>query len=82
METMNKQTSSRNLFATAVGVGLTAILIVLLPSCGKVRAKSDFPVAVTVGVTKVTPKTLQRQIPLSSALVPFQETDVYAKEWG
>ncbi len=79
---MNKQTSGRDLFATAAGVGLTAILIVLFPSCGKVRAKSDSPAAVTVGVTKVIRKSLQRQITLSSELVPFQEIDVYAKESG
>ena len=82
METMNKQTSSSNLFVTAAGVGLTAILIVLLPSCGKVRARSGSPAAVTVGVTKVTRKSLQRRITLSSELVPFQEIDVYAKESG
>jgi RND family efflux transporter MFP subunit len=35
-----------------------------------------------VGVTKVARKTLQRQITLSSELVPFQEIDVYAKESG
>jgi RND family efflux transporter MFP subunit len=55
---------------------------VLLPSCGKVRAKVDSPAAVTVGVTKVTRKSLQRQITLSSELVPFQQIDVYAKESG
>jgi RND family efflux transporter MFP subunit len=79
---MNKQTPSRNLLATAAGVGLAALLIALLPSCGKMRAKSDSPAAVTVGVTKVTRKTLRRQITLSSELVPFQEIDVYAKESG
>ena len=79
---MNKQTSGRDLLATAVGVGLTAVLITLLPSCGKVRGKSDSPAAVTVGVTKVIRKTLQRQITLSSELVPFQQIDVYAKESG
>jgi RND family efflux transporter MFP subunit len=77
---MNTQTSSRILLAAAAG--LSAILIALLPSCGKVRAKSDSPVAVTVGVTKVSRKTLQRQITLSSELVPFQEIDVYTKESG
>jgi multidrug efflux pump subunit AcrA (membrane-fusion protein) len=34
------------------------------------------------GVTKVARKSLQRQITLSSELVPFQEIDVYAKESG
>jgi RND family efflux transporter MFP subunit len=79
---MNKPTSSRSLLATAAGAGLATILIVLLPSCGKVRAKSGSPAAVTVGVTKVARKSLQRQITLSSELVPFQEIDVYAKESG
>ncbi len=61
---------------------LLVISLLLLPSCGKVRAKSDAAEAVTVGVTKVTRKSLQRQITLSSELVPFQEIDVYAKESG
>ncbi len=74
--------SSRNPFITAAGVCLAAVLAALLSSCGKVRAKSDTPAAVTVGVMKVTRKTLQRQITLSSELVPFQEIDVYAKESG
>jgi len=68
--------------ATAAGLGFSAILIVLLPSCGKVRAKVNSPAAVTVGVTKVTRKSLQRRITLSSELVPFQQIDVYAKESG
>jgi RND family efflux transporter MFP subunit len=79
---MNKQMSGRNLLAPAVGVGLASILMALLPSCGRVRAKSDSAAPVTVGVTKVTRKSLQRQITLSSELVPFQEIDVYAKESG
>ncbi len=79
---MTKPMSSRNPFITAAGVCLAAVLAALLSSCGKVRAKSDTPAAVTVGVMKVTRKTLQRQITLSSELVPFQEIDVYAKESG
>jgi RND family efflux transporter MFP subunit len=79
---MNKQTSGRNSWATAARVGLTALLSVLPPSCGKVRAKSSTSALVTVGVTKATRKSLQRQITLSSELVPFQEIDVYAKESG
>jgi len=63
-------------------LSLVVISLLLLSSCGKVRAKSDSSPAVTVGVTKVTRKTLQRQITLSSELVPFQEIDVYAKESG
>ena len=64
-----------------VGICLLGMLLGFLPSCGKVRAKGNQG-AVTVGVTKVSRKSLQRQITLSSELVPFQEIDVYAKESG
>src|SRR5208282_5368524 len=62
--------------------GLLSLSLGFLPSCGKVRAKSNSPAAITVGVTNVTRKSLQRQITLSSEIVPFQEIDVYAKESG
>jgi len=67
---------------TIVGVCLLGFLLGLLPSCGRVRAKGDAQEAVTVAVTKVGRKSLQRQITLSSELVPFQEIDVFAKESG
>jgi multidrug efflux pump subunit AcrA (membrane-fusion protein) len=67
---------------SAAFVGLVVILLVFLPSCAKVKAKSEALEAVTVGVTNATRKSLQRQITLSSELVPFQEIDVYAKESG
>ncbi len=54
----------------------------LLSSCGKDRAKYDAKATVTVGVTNAARKSLQRQITVSSELVPFQEIDVYAKESG
>ncbi len=38
--------------------------------------------AVTVGVNRVAPKPMERQLTISSELVPFQEIDVYAKESG
>jgi RND family efflux transporter MFP subunit len=79
---MNERISAKSKWVTVAIAGLAAMGVVLLPSCGKVRAKIDSPAAVTVGVTKVTRKTLQRQITLSSELVPFQEIDVYAKESG
>ncbi len=63
------------------GLSLIA-MTALLPSCEKARAKGDNQVAVTVGVMAVSRKSLQRQITLSSELVPFQEIDVYAKESG
>jgi len=47
-----------------------------------VRAASDPSDAVSVGVTKVGRKPLERYLTVSSELVPFQEVDVYAKESG
>jgi len=82
VETMNKLISAKSKLVTVAIAGLAALGIILLPFCRKVRAKSDSPAAITVGVTKVTRKSLQRQITLSSELVPFQEIDVYAKESG
>jgi RND family efflux transporter MFP subunit len=79
---MNKLISAKSKLVTVAIAGLAALGIILLPFCRKVRAKSDSPAAITVGVTKVTRKSLQRQITLSSELVPFQEIDVYAKESG
>jgi len=48
----------------------------------KPRAESETPNAVTVGVTRIGRKTLERELTVSSELVPFQEVDVYAKESG
>jgi RND family efflux transporter MFP subunit len=67
---------------TIFGIGLLGILLGLLPSCGRVRAKGDAQEAVTVGVTNVSRKSLEHHVTLSSELVPFQEIDVYAKESG
>jgi RND family efflux transporter MFP subunit len=64
---------------------LTAVLASSLTGCGKnekVRAEDDAPKATSVGVTKAARKTLERQLTVSSELVPFQEIDVYAKESG
>lgn len=68
-----------------IPVAFVAILAAGLSSCSggagsKVEANTAS--ALTVGVTRVTKKTLSRQITLSSELVPFQEIDVYAKESG
>jgi len=65
-----------------IAIGFPVILLGLLTSCRSVGAKGSAQEAVTVGVTKVSRKSLQRQITLSSELVPFQEIDVYAKESG
>ncbi len=82
MEMMNKRISAKSKLVTVAIAGLAALGIILLHFGRKVRARSDSPAAVSVGVTLVTRKSLQRQIKLSSELVPFQEIDVYAKESG
>jgi len=46
------------------------------------RVEADAPAAVPVGVTRAIRMPLERQLTLSSELVPFQEIDVYAKESG
>ena len=62
-------------------------LLAGLGACSRtqpVRAgNGDQPETVTtVGITPVTRKAIARQITVSSELVPYQETDVYAKESG
>ena len=64
---------------------LSAAGIVSLASCGgndEAATQPAEPPQTTVGVVKVSRHTLQRQLTLSSELVPFQEIDVYAKESG
>jgi RND family efflux transporter MFP subunit len=69
-------------------VGIAVTLAALLASCNsseKVQAKDPGEsngAEISVGVAKVVPKTLERTLDLSSELVPYQETDVYAKESG
>jgi RND family efflux transporter MFP subunit len=65
-----------------ISLCLLVVLLVLLSSCESVRAKGNAQEAVTVGITKVSRMSLERQITLSSELVPFQDIDVYAKESG
>src|ERR1700691_3248047 len=66
-------------------VVLTAALLVL-GACSKtepVRAGNGDTAAIpAVGVTSVTGKPMMRQLTVSSELVPYQETDVWAKESG
>jgi RND family efflux transporter MFP subunit len=64
---------------------LAAILAGGLTGCSKSEkagAEGDAPKQISVGVTKVGRKSLERQLTVSSELVPFQEIDVYAKESG
>jgi RND family efflux transporter MFP subunit len=86
---VEKAMNSRKSFDTTspkltsiISLCLLVVLLVLLPSCGSVRAKGNAQEAVTVGITKVSRRSLERQITLSSELVPFQDIDVYAKESG
>lgn len=73
---------------TAFLFGAIPVMAGLLASCGnsaKVQANdpgSPGSAAVSVGVTKVGRKTLERTLALSSELVPYQVIDVYAKEAG
>jgi RND family efflux transporter MFP subunit len=48
-------------------------------SAGNGSEQENIP---TVGVTSVTRKPMMRQLTVSSELVPYQETDVFAKESG
>jgi RND family efflux transporter MFP subunit len=71
-----------------VVIASVSLLAAVLASCGnsqKVRAENSGNISATgisVAVTKVGKKTMERTITLSSELVPFQEIDVFAKESG
>jgi RND family efflux transporter MFP subunit len=73
---------SRLVFVALSTIGLA--LLGFSSSCSNSADKSvqaSGP-GLTVGVTRVTTRSLGRDITLSSELVPFQEIDVYAKESG
>jgi len=70
-------------------VGIAAFAIVAIAAAGMAACSrsgsaeaGETPPAVSVGVTRVIRMPLERQLTLSSELVPFQEIDVYAKESG
>lgn len=70
-------------------VSVTALGFAMLSACGGSEARAARAAdaganaqVVTVGVTQARNKTLDRQLTVSSELVPFQEIDVYAKESG
>jgi RND family efflux transporter MFP subunit len=73
---------------TGLFIGSLGVFSGVVASCGKsekASAASSGAAAfegVSVGVTKVTRKPLDRKLTVSSELVPFQEIDVYAKESG
>ena len=68
----------------AAGGTFAALLVAVSISCSHSAAgRPEAPQQeVVVGVTAVCRMPLERQLTLSSELVPFQEIDVYAKESG
>jgi RND family efflux transporter MFP subunit len=72
----------------AAAIGLFALSAAgLLSSCGKIhkvqaKAENTSPEPIVVGTMSVRRGPVQRQLTVSSELVPFQEIDVYAKESG
>jgi len=75
---------SRNEAAEIVALAIVAIAAAGMTACSRNgRAEAgEAPEAVSVGVTRAMRMPLERQVALSSELVPFQEIDVYAKESG
>lgn len=76
---------SRSKLAVLLAFGTAVVSAIALSSCtraGQAASKPDIQQPVTVGVTKVERRPLERQLTVSSELVPFQEIDVYAKESG
>jgi RND family efflux transporter MFP subunit len=71
----------RSPYAVAVAVAL-AVLTISFSSCSGSKPVQASGPTLTVGVAKVSKKSLGRDITLSSELVPFQEIDVYAKQAG
>lgn len=64
-----------------------AAAVAVLDSCSNTGAVSasagtEAPNVPTVGVVQVARKPIMRQLTVSSELVPYQETDVWAKESG
>ena len=70
--------SSRN---EALAIVLVALAAAGTSACSR-RSRAEAVEDPTVGVTRAIRMPLERQLTLSSELVPFQEIDVYAKESG
>jgi RND family efflux transporter MFP subunit len=71
----------------APSILVSSVAFLVLASCGgtdkaATQPAAEAPSEVTVGVVKASKHSLERQLKLSSELVPFQEIDVYAKEAG
>ena len=86
--------SHPRLISPLVLFALGAFTLISLASCGRNYNAAADPATkaksapsgpsqpITVGVTKLSRRPLERQLTVSSELVPFQEIDVYAKEAG
>ena len=78
-----RYSSAGRRFARVSAVAGLGLLLAGLSACsGSKKVEAGTQNVVTVGVTKAAKRDLDRQITLSSELVPFQEIDVYAKESG
>ncbi|HUK17453.1 MAG TPA: efflux RND transporter periplasmic adaptor subunit [Bryobacteraceae bacterium] len=82
MKSDPKRVSGRGAIAA-----LFSILLLTAIGCSKSRvqasgAETTEAIVPSVGITTVTLKPIERQLTVSSELVPFQEIDVYAKESG
>ena len=69
---------------TPVGIGIVALVAAAMTACsrGSRVEAGEAAEPVSVGVTRAIRMPLERQLTLSSELVPFEEIDVYAKESG
>ena len=73
----------RHAIARYAALAALSLLLAALSACsGSKKVEAGSQEGITVGVAKVTRKSLSREVTLSSELVPFQEIDVYAKESG
>ena len=70
----------------ALGLPMLLGLCAVLSSCGgssvSAKGNASAPAIPEIGVVKATRQSLQRNLVVSSELVPFQQIDVYAKEAG
>ncbi len=78
---------SRTQYLPAISIATFLFCQLLLSSCDRSGKAENNPTAqqqqlVTVGVAKVERRPIERQLTVSSELVPFQEIEVYAKESG
>jgi RND family efflux transporter MFP subunit len=79
--------SSRTFSWLSIVAGFVSCELLLLASCGRTNdasasTASEQSHALTVGVIKAERRPLERQLTVSSELIPFQEIQVYAKESG